>query len=230
MLRKYAGAYRGDCAGGEGIDLNSVTLRYAFIDESGTAGSEKGTNYFVIALASVEKPRVLELPVRRALKKFGRQLSSGEIKTSRLTNSMAIRLLEEIAKQDVQISAVIVDQTTSTNHQLDSESVYKHAIAQIIYRLVENHPKVEISIDRRYTNENLRYELEKHIRLRIQNLDHKLVLIRQENSFARKELQAADAITWAFFQKYERGDSRFYDLISSKVVLEEIIRKQDWDR
>lgn len=48
--------------------MNSSFLRYAFIDESGTVGSEKGTNFFVIALVEVELPRILELPVRRALK------------------------------------------------------------------------------------------------------------------------------------------------------------------
>ena len=208
--------------------MNTITLRYAFIDESGTAGSEKGTNFFIIALANVEQPRVLELPVRRALKKFGRRLSSGELKASRLTNSTVTRLLEEITRQDVQISAVIVNQTAITSPPKDSETIYRQAITRIIYRLVEQYPMVEISIDRRYTNDNLRYELEKQVRMGIQNLNHTMVLIRQEDSHERKELQAADAITWAFFQKYERGERRFYDLIASKVVSEEILQVRNW--
>jgi hypothetical protein len=38
-----------------------------------------------------------------------------------------------------------------------------------------------------------------------------------------KELQVADAIAWAFFQKYERGDSRFYNAIAPQVILEEVV-------
>jgi hypothetical protein len=208
--------------------LNSIIFRYAFVDESGTVGAENGTNFFIVALASVGQARVLELPVRRALKKFGRRLSIGEMKASRLTESVAMRMLEEIARQDIQISAVIVDQTTIIHPPEDSEIIYRQAITRVIYKLIEKYPMVEISIDRRYTNENLRYELEKHIRTGIQDLNHRMVLIRQENSFASKELQAVDAITWAFFQKFERSDSRFYDVIASKVVSEEIIRERNW--
>ncbi len=204
--------------------MNLLTIRYAFIDESGTAGTEKGTNYFVIALVETKQPRNLELPIRRALRKFGQGLDAGEIKTSRLKESASLRLLAEIAKQDVSFSAVIIDQKTSISVVKDSETIYKLAVARIIYQLIEQHKAAEICIDRRYTNDNLRYELEKHIRTEIQNLDHKMVLIRQENSFVKKELQAADAIAWAFFQKYERGDKRFYDVIAPKVVFEEIIK------
>ena len=45
---------------------------------------------------------------------------------------------------------------------------------------------------------------------------------------AKKELQAADFISWAFFQKYERGDSQFYELISGNVIVEEVIRRRLW--
>ena len=60
------------------------------------------------------------------------------------------------------------------------------------------------------------------------DISPQLALIRQQSSHTRKELQAADAVAWAFFQKYERGNSRFYDVIASKVLLEELIAKKKW--
>ena len=45
---------------------------------------------------------------------------------------------------------------------------------------------------------------------------------------AAKELQAVDAVAWAFFQKYERGEARFYDVIASKVIAEELIERRNW--
>jgi len=207
--------------------MDSAALRYAFIDESGSVGSEKGTNFFIIAIVSINQPRVLELPVRRALKKYGR-LSSGELKASRIKETATLRMLNEISEQDVSIIAVIVDQQAIVQPPDDAEEIYRQAITRAIYRLVEKFPTVHISLDRRYTKVKLRDELEKHIRVGIQNLQHTMVLIRQESSHIRKELQAADAVAWAFFQKYERNDSRFYNVIASKVIAEELINEKIW--
>jgi len=41
-------------------------------------------------------------------------------------------------------------------------------------------------------------------------------------------LQAADAVAWAFFQKYERGDTRFFDIIAPNVIVEELFKETDW--
>ena len=108
------------------------------------------------------------------------------------------------------------------------EQIYRRTVARTIYHLVERYPRVNICLDRRYTNERLRFALEVEIREAIQDLSQKVVLIRQENSMNRKELQAADAVAWAIFQKYERGKHSFYDIISSRIVLEELIQEKDW--
>ena len=70
--------------------------------------------------------------------------------------------------------------------------------------------------------------LEKEIRERISDFHHQVVIIHQEDSIARKELQAADFISWAFFQKYERGDCQFYEIISGNVIIEKVIRDRLW--
>lgn len=89
--------------------MNSTILPYAFIDESGTASAINGTHFLVVAILTTNQPRVLELPVRRALKKYGRFLSSGELKASRIKETASVRMLQEIAEQNVQIIAVIID-------------------------------------------------------------------------------------------------------------------------
>jgi hypothetical protein len=203
--------------------MNSSLLRYAFIDESGTPGADHGTHFLVIAILTTNQPRSLELPVRRALKKYGRFLSSGELKASRIKEVANLRMLEEISEQDIQIIAVLVNQHEIDDAPEDSEEIYRIAMTTAIHHLVERYPKVQISLDRRYTNENLRDMLEQQIREGLQDLQHTVVLIKQENSYIRKELQAADAVAWAFFQKYERGNTRFFDVIESKVILEEVV-------
>jgi hypothetical protein len=108
------------------------------------------------------------------------------------------------------------------------EEIYRKTVARTIYRLVERWPRINVCLDQRYTNKHQRFDLEQRIRETIQDLPRKIVLIRQENSVNRKGLQAVDAVSWAFFQKYERGDCRFYDIIAPKVIWEEVIMEKDW--
>ena len=203
-------------------------MHYAFLDESGTVGVPGGTHFLIVAILNAVHPRDVELPVRRALKKYGPSLSRGEIKASDFEEKAIARLLEAIAREDVSILTTIVDQSVIIRPPPEMEEIYRQAVARTVYHLVERWPRIHICLDRRYTNERQRFALEAEIREAIQDLPQKVVLIRQEDSINRKELQAVDAVAWALFQKYERDNSQFYDIISSKVVLEEVISEKDW--
>lgn len=194
---------------------------YAFIDESGTVGAKSGTRYLIVVVLSVNQPRVIELTIRRAIKKYGSKIASGEIKAADFEETAIIRLLQELSKEDVTVMAVILDQRTIRHEPKHVETIYRRVTARAVRHLVKQSPRVEICLDKRYTSERQRRLLEKTIREEIADLPQ-VVLITQENSSSRKELQAADAIAWAFFQKYERDDPRFYDIIVSKVVIEDV--------
>lgn len=205
-------------------------MHFAFIDESGTVGIPGGTHFLVVALLSTGQPREIELPIRHAMKKYGPSLSRGEIKAANFEEKAIARLLTEIAKEDISIFATIVDQSVIVKPPAEMEDIYRRAVSKTVYKLVEQYPRVNICLDRRYTNERHRFELESKIRESIQDLPQKVVMIQQENSISRKELQAVDAVAWAFFQKYERDDDSFYELISSRVISEEIIQERDWTK
>ncbi len=49
-------------------------------------------------------------------------------------------------------------------------------------------------------------------------------ICRYEASESEKAIQVADAIAWAIFQRYERGNETFYRLIQEKIILEEMVR------
>ncbi|NCP16568.1 DUF3800 domain-containing protein [bacterium] len=206
----------------------NAPMRYAFVDESGTVGASSGSHFLVVAVLSASQPREVELPVRRALKKYGPSLTSGEIKAADFQEPAILRLLQAIAREEIAIIAVVVDQHAILRPPKKAESIYRQAVARAVYHLVERFPRVEICLDRRYTNARMRFLLEKRIRQVIEDLPQKIVLISQEESSSRKGLQAADAVAWAFFQKCERGDSRFYDAISSRVIAEEVVIEKDW--
>jgi len=203
-----------------------TTLKYAFIDESGTVGASTGTRFLVVAALVVVNPRDLEVPVRRALKKTGRDLTTGEIKASRASGKNNLRMLHAVANHAAGIVAVIIDQKAISIPPANPEEIYRQAVTRAIHILLENFQRVDICLDKRYSNAEFRDKLEQHIREDIMDVHPQMALIRQQSSYERKELQAVDAVAWAFFQKYERGDARFYDAIALKVIAEEVITKR----
>jgi hypothetical protein len=203
-------------------------LHYAFIDESGTVDPFSGSHFLVIALLSTTRPRAIELHVKRALKKYGTSLASGEMKADASREVVIKRLLQAIAQEPVAIVAVIVDKRDIVRPPEDPEDIYREAVTQAVRHEVARWPRIDVCLDKRYTTKRLRYGLEKVIREGIANLHQEVVIIRQEDSIAQKELQAVDYIAWAFFQKYERGDGRFYEIIAHQVVVEELITRRLW--
>ena len=129
------------------------------------------------------------------------------------------RLLQAIAREPIAIVASIVDKRHIVRPPEDPEDIYREAVVQAVRHAVARWPRIDLCLDKRYTVKRLRYRLEKEIRERIAHLHQEMVIIRQEDSIACKELQAVDYIAWTFFQKYERGDTRFYDIVADQVIV-----------
>jgi Protein of unknown function (DUF3800) len=121
-----------------------------------------------------------------------------------------------------------VDKRCIVRPPADSEHIYHTAIARLVYHAVSIHPQVDVCLDRRYTTQHQRDRLERMIREQISTIPQSVVLIRQEDSVQHKELQAVDFIAWAFFQKYEREDDKFFQIIADRVDAEEVIAQPLW--
>jgi hypothetical protein len=138
------------------------------------------------------------------------------------------RLLQAIAGERIAVIAVIVDKRCIARPPGHPEELYREAVTRAARHAVARWPRIDLCLDKRYTTPRLRYRLEKEIREGIADLHQEVVIIRQVDSIAHKELQAVDYIAWAIFQKYERGDERFYKIIANKVIVEEVIKRRLW--
>jgi len=123
---------------------------------------------------------------------------------------------------------VIVDKRVILRPPEDPEDIYREAVTKAVVHCVERWPRIEFFLDKRYTKRSLRLELERVIREGVAGLPQEVVLIRQEDSRNRKELQAVDHVAWAIFQKYEAGNDHFYNILKDKIVMEEVIRHHLW--
>jgi hypothetical protein len=207
----------------------SMKLYYAFVDESGSTASTETSHFLVVAVFGTEEPLDIRRVIRRYRKKNKGSLPSGELKARKLEPTSVKEVLGKLAQSPIQIMAVIVDPFILNHPPQDPEDIYRWAVSRAVYSMVERYPRIEIVLDRRYTKESLRFELEKAIRRAITGISEQYVLIRQDDSSQREELQAVDFLAWAFFQKYEKNDSQYYDLIAPLVIKEDWLSKQQWD-
>lgn len=203
-------------------------LQYAYIDESGSITVSQSSHYLIVAALCVNSDQNISRVVRRVQKKFSAYIPSGELKAKKSTERIINLLLTALSKQPIELYALIVDRQVIEHPTKDPEDIYRWAMARLVAKLVERYPQIEIIVDKRYTKADLRYRLERSMRQGIADLPQRYVLIRHEDSILWKELQAVDFIAWAFFQKYERGDSQFYELIKATIVSEELITKISW--
>ena len=207
----------------------SVSLRYAFIDEAGSAALSRNNHIFIVAALCLENPRTIENTIKRAQKKYGTSLASGELKAKQSENRLIKHILESLSQEPIEVFAVVIDHRILDKALNNSEEIYHWAMLRLVKKLVIRYPRIEITLDRRYTNRELRYQLEKTVREGISDIPQNYVLIRQEDSQPNRRLQAVDFIAWALFQKHERGNDTYYRQFASCIVEEEVITKHIWN-
>jgi len=206
--------------------LSSETLWYGFADESGdTLPFSKAP--LILAAVVTPRPRPLEVLVRRALKKWGTSLRTGELKAAYSNERLLIKLLRDVAKADVAIVTVAFDKTSIVRPPGRPEALYYATAGRLLRLCVERWPHIEFVFDKRYTTKRQEREFERALRNGIADLPNTVVAIYQQDSTVQKELQVADYVVWAAGRRFE-GEESYWGLVAGKVVAEEIIRREKW--
>ena len=102
---------------------------YSFIDESGSTSHFSGSRFFVVALLDTRNPRKVELHVRRLHKRFGTSLKSGEMKADASQEKTIKRFLTTIAKEQIEIIAVIIDKRRILRPPKSNEAIYRRGLS-----------------------------------------------------------------------------------------------------
>jgi hypothetical protein len=135
------------------------------------------------------------------------------------------RLLGELAGEDIQIVAVVMDKRSLKKPPADPEDWYRDAAGLAVDRCFELWPELrQVTLDKRYTNPTLRKRLQAAIEARIARRIGRVVPVEQIDSTCDRCLQAVDYVAWAIRQKYQAGDCQYYDLIRGKVAAETVIK------
>lgn len=197
----------------------------AFVDESGTTTPFRKDEGFLAVVAVIGERRAqrkVENLLKR-IRKRARKAAGTEFKSTSATPEERRCLLQGLADVELEIVAVIVDKRMVYLEPKDPEDWYRQAVALVARHCLTRWPRAALILDKRYTSESLRDRLENAIRasLDVQSSSH--IPITQMDSQGCLGLQVADFAAWAIGRKYERGDATYYELILSKIVVEDVI-------
>jgi len=116
-------------------------LHHAFLDESGGVAIFVENDLFLVITALVtRRPRPVELLIKRALKRFGASLASGEMKATHSEEKTIRWILGGIAQEEVEIIAVVLDKRGIVKSLKDLEDLYRRAVVRAIRLCVERWP------------------------------------------------------------------------------------------
>ena len=134
-----------------------------------------------------------------------------------------MQLLSRLGALEVEIYAAVLDKTTALRPE-DPEDWYRRAYAEAARMAVEAHPRIVITLDKRYTKPALREALVVFMSAHVSRISTALSFVF-EDSMHERALQMADVVAWSFFQKYARGDETYCRLIENRVRGETILAR-----
>jgi len=202
-----------------------VSLAQVVFDEAGDTGaSPRSSRYLVIAGIACSDLMSLRRAVMRTRKSLGKKLQDiPELKARHTPAKIITGFLIRLAELDIQVYAVILDKH-SAKQPADAESGYRRVYVEAIKQVVADHPRSSIVMDQRYTKSSLREKLVNTILIGASSPDVALSLVFADSQ-QEPALQAADAVVWSIFQKYERGDATFYNIVATRIEKEILLLK-----
>lgn len=213
-------------------DMSGLEAVYLYVDESGlprlTARYRGVFLTTAIRLSDLGPLRRLFGRVRRySLSKRSRILS--EVKVSAASDRFRRALYTGLAElEGLAISTLVVRVTELPYPLCQHEGIlYAHMVTGVATRCLEgtSSPVVYLALDRRDTPGLTSVQLTAHLQA---GLGTHLVPgghleIYHRDSTTDVGLQAADFVSWALYQKYQRNDVRWYEFIASRIISERVL-------
>ena len=211
-------------------------MTIVFLDESGDLGFDftktATSRFFVVAALVCQDSK----PIDRVVKKIFTGFTKTQVKSrhgmlhafkeDKKTNE---RLLRGLAMLDISVIVISLDKTrVYTSIENEKHLLYNNIVNILLDRLMNlrvipaDQPLHVIASQREtssFLNQNFRSYIMLNDKKRIGPQTE--VTISPPSTF--KGLQAADCISWSFFQKYEHGDPFFANLLANRVVEESSI-------
>jgi len=204
---------------------------YIYFDESGDLGfdfSKGGTSKnFSVAFLIVNEKRPISSLVKKVFASLPQTLkrkSSGVLHAYYEKSSTIAKLLQGISKKDVKIASIRLDKRKVLLIGNPNE-LYTNIVVTLINRLytddiISDTDDIILVASRRNTSKNLNVIFSESVVRRAHGVKFSVNIVPPSDD---KCLQAVDFISWAFWQKYEKGDETYTSMIADKIVQEYVM-------
>ena len=207
-------------------------MSYIFLDESGDLGfnpGKKSSKFFVVTFMFVENKN----PVEKVVKKIARNLSRKELKkhigvmhACKEKPKTKMKLLAMLNEKDISVLSIYLNkQKVYTKLQNEKHILYNY-VANILLdrlftkKLISLDGKITLVASRRETNRFLNDNFKNYLKDQV-FVNHKIdIHVEIKPPESEKCLQAVDFICWTIYQKRERGDESYFNLIKEKIIEE----------
>ena len=188
----------------------------AFIGESWLSSPSSDEYFLAVVSVITTNRRSLELTARR-LKRTPKLKAKSELKASASSPKTIEKFLRALANNP-SVSIVATIWKGRRSEVGDYEKLYQSLVGWYSLQTVRHNARIDLFIDKRYTNKEQQRELEGAIRESIAVIPGNVVRVFQEESHVVQELSAPDFVAWALMERYGRANSRFYNIIRSKIA------------
>ncbi|HSV41779.1 MAG TPA: DUF3800 domain-containing protein [Methanomassiliicoccales archaeon] len=189
------------------------------MDESGDIGVHPpGSRFFVISVSAVKNLRELDRIIKRTRSRFH---PYGGLKFSNSHHALRTYVMKAICSTDISIVWAAIDKKQLTNIEKRNELYLSCALCAIKMAIEGyNYTRIDLAIDNFSWRKISQDDFVRSIIEDISDIikDRKIELcVHCVSSQSLKGLQVHDFITGAIFQRLERNNDYYYNIIKNKI-------------
>lgn len=202
-----------------------------FMDESGDLGFDfrkRGTSKYLVITFLVTNPAE---KLTRQIKKIKQHSFSKkekkvpELKAAHSTDKVRKRILKVVNKLGLRIFAFVVNKPRiKKSLQEAPDKLYNYITGLLMDHLCKTYPseKINLIVDKVKTKRIAMKDFDSYLLIKQKINGHKNnpMNIFHTSSHNNLALQTVDFVSWAIFRRYNKGDRRFYDIISRNMERE----------
>lgn len=208
------------------------------MDESGDLGfdftKKRTSKTFNITFLFSTNPKQIEKIVKktfRAMPLEKRRKHSGVLHASHEHPNTKFKMLTLLNESNPEIKIMTIKLNKDkvyTSLQDEKNALYNYVVNVLLGRIIEKklcpmNEKIHFIAAKKDTNQFLNKNFKDYIEKKTsKSLD---LLLEIKTTAENKSLQMADLLSWAFFQKYEHNDERYYNFLKKYIVEESDLYK-----
>ena len=206
---------------------------FLYLDESGDLGfdfvNKKPSKFFTITILAIRGPVNNRLLIKAVKKTLTRKLNLKKSSTPELKGTKTVLEIKKyfyIHAKDIKFAIYALTLNKKRVYERltkDKERVYNYISRLVLDEIPfeKAHEPVMLILDKSKTQKQI-WDFNQYIVRQLKGrLDPKVPLdIKHQDSQQYYGLQAVDLFSWGIFRKYEKRDSKWFEIFREKVAFE----------